>query len=450
MATLRWAACPPGRGGVLAEYSTANPDGGTLTIEVRRDGSWLWIDDGQGECRVLAFPDTDVNAVLGKMSRVEQLPSVAGYLGYMSELGLTLIAHEQFQRSFLNELLDPADAGVFYFRDVLGEIANQNPRTEYFARLGDAIPPSAFAALELGLATLWGQGIRSGPRPSIRHEADGGRCPPPGQPRARVDFTLFRPEGGGWVPCGSEAPPHTSGAISEIANSGYDVGEWAARSRELGPSYAARWGEILGVMANGAPIPPGREPFSWLLRLQTACALLLAHVDGGAWHTSFRRRALIHLALGPVDWATQAAIVALYHVAATTPEARDEIEHLFHFLKGNASSRGYTCYAAALATLWLDLGPVLSHPDAVRAWGREAWNGGPQDVEVIADLDLAGYAAHVAGGSPPIQEWERRLQADPTLQQARQLEHQRAVVRMQLAHADPASDQGMALVRSFP
>jgi hypothetical protein len=237
--------------------------------------------------------------------------------------------------------------------------------------------------------------------------------------------------------------------ISEIANTGYDVREWAARARELGPSYLPRWGEILGVMANGAQIPPGRDPFSWMIRLQTASALVLAQLDGG-WLGSHRRRALIHLALGPVDWAVQAAIVALHFVASTTPEAREEVEHLFHFLKENAATRGYTCYAAALSTLWLDLGPGRQDPNAIKAWGREAWNGGPQDVETIADLDLAGYATRIATGGAPIAEWEARLSADPSLQRARHIEHQRAVARIQLAHCDPASDQGMALIRSFP
>jgi hypothetical protein len=449
MANISWSRMPPGRGGVLSELVTPNPEGGTLTIEVRRDGSWLWIRDDQGECRVLAFPDTDVNGVLRKMSGVRDLPSVANYLSYMSQLSLTLIAHEQFQHSFLNELPDPADAGCFYFKDVLGEIANGNQQTDYFARLGDPIPPSAIAARDLALKQLWAEGRCSGPLPAIRHEADRGQCPKPEQSRAKVDFTLFRLADETWVPCGPEAPPETAGAISQIANSGYDVREWAARASELGPGYLPRWGEILGVMANGAPIPAGRDPFSWLLRLQIASALVLAHMDGG-WQQSHRRRALIHLALGPVDWAVQAAIVALHYVASTTAEARDEVEQLFHFLKGNAASSGYTCYAACLATLWLDLGPRRQDTAVIKAWGRQAWNGGPQDVERIAGVDLCGYATHIALGGQPIPEWEGRLHSDPSMQEARHFEHQRAVVRLQLAHCDPASEQGMALIRSFP
>src|SRR5688572_33334 len=114
MASISWSAQPPARGGVLAQYVCVTPDGVRLTIEIRAGGSWLWIED-DGGVRVLAFPDTDVNGVLGKLSRVEALPSTSSYLTHMSQLGVSLVAHEQFERTFVNTLPPPGDAVFFYF-----------------------------------------------------------------------------------------------------------------------------------------------------------------------------------------------------------------------------------------------------------------------------------------------------------------------------------------------
>jgi hypothetical protein len=157
----------------------------------------------------------------------------------------------------------------------------------------------------------------------------------------------------------------------------------------------------------------------------------------------------LHLALGPVDWAVQAAIIALYQLACETPEPRDEIEQLFYFLKGCAAGRGFTCYAPALAILWLHLGPRRIEADALRAWGNEAWFGGTDEVEGHGGLDLIGYAEHISGGAEPIAEWEARLEQDPSLRHAMHIQLGRAELRAQLRQLDPASDQAMGLLRSF-
>ena len=446
MADISWGRRPPGRGGVVDEIWCRNPAGGTLTLEVRADGSWLWVQDEEGECRVLQFPETDIDSVLEKMSGIDDLPTTSNYLLYMSRLGLTLIAHEQFRKMFVNELHDPGDGGYFYFRDVLGEVEAGSDRPEFSANLGDPIPPSAKAALRRALEEHAARTGRA--MPVVRWDVDSRQVPSPDTPRAKLDFCIFELEGGWPKPCGPKPADDVVTAISEVADTGYSVLEWGARAAEIAPRFASRWGEVLGVMAYGAPAPPGRDPFSWWIRVQTAAALVLANLDSG-WQGSARRRALIHLALQPVDWVVQAALCALYYVATTTPEARDEVEDLFAFLKTNAASTGYTTYAPALSFLWLWLGPRKIEEFALRQWGGEAWQGGPQYVKIIRGLDLAAYAEQLFMGGPRVAEWDAQLESSTTTRDAFDRESKRAELRARLQTLDPASDAGMELIRAF-
>ena len=401
------------RGGVLAQYGCVTPDNVQLTIEIRQRGSWLWIED-DGGTRVLAFPDTDVHAILGKLSGIEALPSTSTYLQHMTQLGLTLIAHEQFEHTFLNTLPSPGDAVYFFFSDVLGDLYGGSTQDSFHAQLGDPAPPSATAALRLGLAALGYENGPRGPSPRVTYDDSRPQSPPPHEPRARVDFTLFHRTPTGWQPAVPPPDGEAVQAIGEIAHTGYDVREWARRAESIGPRFATRPDRLVSVIAHGAPLPQGREPFDWLLRVQTAAALALAYLDDG-WIGSRRRRALFHLALGPVDWAVQAAVIALHHVAVTVPGTRDDIEQLFAFLMGNAAERGYTCYAMALATLWLQLEPRRVPVERLRAWGREAWQGGPKQVVPEPGIDYA----------------------------------MRARVREALRGMDPTSDEGTRWLASF-
>ncbi len=414
MASIRWSPQPPARGGVFAQYVSTTPDGVRLTIEIRAGGSWLWIED-DGGTRVLAFPDTDVNGVLGKLSGVEELPSTSTYMIHMSKLGVSLVAHEQFERAYVNMLPPPGDAVYFYYSDVLGDLHRGSARDSFHAQLGDPAPPSATAALRLGLQALGFENGPRGPSPRIGYADDNPQWPDPRRPRARLDFTLFHRTPAGWQPAVPPPDPGTVQAIAEIANTGYAVPEWAERAAQLGPRFGGRPDALVSVLAHGAPLPRGREPFDWLMRVQTVAALVLAYLDGG-WFGSRRRRALFHLALGPVDWPVQAAIIALHHVAQTIPETRDDIEQLFVLLQGNAARNGYTCYAPALATLWLQLGPRRIAVEELRRWGREAWSGGPR-----------GPLAH-----------------DGSEQEAA-----RAVIREALQGLDPVSDEGMRMIAAF-
>src|SRR5262249_42784279 len=102
--------------------------------------------------------------------------------------------------------------------------------------------------------------------------------------------------------------------------------------------------------------PPGvarvDRPAAWVYRVQVAAALVLAHLDGG-WEESVRRKALLALANGPMDWTVDAALVALAALARDEEDAAEEIAGLFRALRGSTAADGTVSYYPAL--LWCSL-----------------------------------------------------------------------------------------------
>ena len=124
--------------------------------------------------------------------------------------------------------------------------------------------------------------------------------------------------------------------------------------------------------------------------MQIASALTLAALDRGWDALSTRRRALYSLALGPVDWSVTAAAIALAHIARTEPATGQDVLNLFAYLRQQAGRVGYTTYAAPLSMIWLRLAEARQGEaglEGIRAWGREAWGGGPQRDDADALLN---------------------------------------------------------------
>jgi tetratricopeptide (TPR) repeat protein len=141
--------------------------------------------------------------------------------------------------------------------------------------------------------------------------------------------------------------------VAELAAQPYRLDAWwglARRlARELGPQ---RVDDLLATMV----YPPGAahadRPAAWVYHVQAAAALVLAHVDEG-WEGSLRRKALLALANGPMDWTVDAALVALSALARSEEDAASEIDRLFRSLRQNLPADGEACYFPAL--MWCSL-----------------------------------------------------------------------------------------------
>jgi hypothetical protein len=100
--------------------------------------------------------------------------------------------------------------------------------------------------------------------------------------------------------------------------------------------------------------PEGMRAWTWIYGFQIAPAMLLAGWDCG-WAGSVRRRALVSLVNGPVDWTVNAALLALTQIALDTPEATEEIRELFRDRIRAAPKQGAVCYVPVLACCSLQL-----------------------------------------------------------------------------------------------
>jgi len=110
--------------------------------------------------------------------------------------------------------------------------------------------------------------------------------------------------------------------------------------------------DVLSSVTAGPPPQPEKwMAWNWIRAVQFAATLVLSKWDGG-WVGSVRRKALLSLARGPVDWTTEAAITALGQVCReeTLPaEAKEEIVAVLRELANALPDRGHCCYPYALA-----------------------------------------------------------------------------------------------------
>lgn len=179
--------------------------------------------------------------------------------------------------------------------------------------------------------------------------------PDPRVARAQTDYLLWEYEH--TEPKLAIAPPseEVAEAVSQIAAQNYRLSTWYQQAgqlaRKLGPANVE---QLLAVMVY-PPLPPFPIPsWIWMQHLQVAAALTIAQIDSG-WDQSVRKRALTAVALGPLDWTIEAAIIALTEVARTTPEALMDVVAIFDQLFDEIPNEGYCCYQRALIENYLRL-----------------------------------------------------------------------------------------------
>jgi hypothetical protein len=171
--------------------------------------------------------------------------------------------------------------------------------------------------------------------------------PDPRVPKGQVDFVAWVYEGTTARAAIGEPDPRVAEAIAAIARQRYHLSTWAeaagAAAMQFGPAWAQH---LVAVMLHPPAAPEHLHPLDWVPRMQLAATLVIACGPGGL-------RTLQTLALGPVDWIVDAAIVALGELALRNPAARGEVEQLFAHLRAQIPAEGYTCYAYPLACTWL-------------------------------------------------------------------------------------------------
>lgn len=171
------------------------------------------------------------------------------------------------------------------------------------------------------------------------------QTPDPRQPRAPVDFTLWAYDDNEAHPNVPPPPTHVAEAVARVARMPYSRESWWYAARKA--ATEAGGADAIPALAATMVHPPARPDdipwWSWLYRVQIAAAFAIARTEEG-WAASQRRRALLSLANGPMDWAVDAAVVALSVIAQEDESAAPEVARLFRDLRQRAPRPGHVCY----------------------------------------------------------------------------------------------------------
>jgi tetratricopeptide (TPR) repeat protein len=249
-------------------------------------------------------------------------------------------------------LPSPSDAFVKMLRKVARSMEDQpsEPEAGPFTlnyRVSGPEAPSNRLAFEL-LARRLGQPIELAVTIEAIPEPD------PRRPLGRVSYQLWRYEETEPIPVLPPPSDEVAQAVAAIATGDYDLASWAGSAAHLGRSIGAeRVDDLLGVMVHPPLAPDPFTPWDWVLRIQFAAALTVTGLDEG-WARSLRRKVLVSLVNGPMDWSVEAAIIALSQLAAADPEVAADALEIFRARFRNLPDRGYTCYAVPLVLAMLE------------------------------------------------------------------------------------------------
>gem|GEM_PF-1353476 len=176
------------------------------------------------------------------------------------------------------------------------------------------------------------------------------QTPDPRLPRCWVDYLLWKYDD--IRPRVAVAPPapEISHAVAEIAAQPYRLDAWWVITRRLAQHLGCeKVDDLLAAMVYPPGVAQVDRPAQWVYRVQVAAALTIAQLDDG-WENSVRKKTLLALANGPMDWTVDAALVALAALAREEEDIAGEVATLFKNLR-----EGSEQFSFHPALLWCSL-----------------------------------------------------------------------------------------------
>ena len=245
-------------------------------------------------------------------------------------------------------LPSPVDASINAIRNLAAQEKNLQPGAQLQLSASGLESPSVLLAWEELCR-------RRGWTAALELRCDVQQDPDPRLPIPEVGVALWTWEGNQPVAQFSPEFPDLGELVAQVARTPFDADAWAAAFQQMRRSGLelsdAQTGDLACWMLEPPPGPADIDPWDWVLRFQTACALGMA--AQGGWQGSVRRAALTKILLGVMDWPVAASAVALSWIARQEPELSEEIQHWFALRFQNRPSRGYCCYQDAVLRCWL-------------------------------------------------------------------------------------------------
>lgn len=178
--------------------------------------------------------------------------------------------------------------------------------------------------------------------------------PDPRLPVGDVAFSLWRREGEVLVAAMGPPPAALRNAIAALAARPFHRRRaWAEASRLARSMRAEDAAAILACAVHPPPTPDGLTPHAWLPRVQLAVAFTVAQLAcDEPWERSARRAALRSLLLGPMDWTTESAIVAVTALVVDEPITQTEMHAAFARLLAARPDAGACPWETTLLYEW--------------------------------------------------------------------------------------------------
>lgn len=261
---------------------------------------------------------------------------------------------DEYSRKLLLNLLpywgraaEPRDALANLLRKAMGRA---EPPVEFKVELTDVEAPSNLVAARLAL-----------PGCQVQLRYLHVSTPDPREPVEACEFSLWRREGEILVPAFDPPDPAIQEKVEQLAAQPYNLRRWWAQASQLAAELGSdALSQLLASLTwPGRPPAALPDPLAWTTRSQTATTFVLAHLDDG-WEGSLRRRVLYSLLLGPRDWTTESAIIALSLIGQNEPVLSWDIHQAFRKLDAAKAKDGFVCYEKVLIEGWQQL-PCL-HP----------------------------------------------------------------------------------------
>lgn len=239
---------------------------------------------------------------------------------------------------------EATEATINVARQLIEDFAqrpHEIPDSEVEVTLSALEPPSALAAASAEFrAAGWPQA------PTFKVEKVGK--PDPRRPYGQVDYILWTYQGNNPHPGYPPAAPQVAAAVSRLATQEYRMSQWSQWGRglaqELGPVPVE---QLLGAMIHPPAGPAGVKAWDWAIRCQLAAAFIIAGRQAG-WAGTERRRVLLSLARGPLDWSVEAALIALAAIAKEEPSSVPEIAELHLDRYRGTPDEGAVCWMPTL------------------------------------------------------------------------------------------------------
>ncbi len=175
--------------------------------------------------------------------------------------------------------------------------------------------------------------------------------PDPREPIIDIAYSLWKYDGINATPALPAPTEKTSGLVADLAGKPFEK-IWPVASRIAADLSESDIESLLSVIVHPPQIKGEFDEQDWISRVQYSALAVIANLPGN-WNNSQKREALFSALLGPRDWATEAAIVALTKLTEQKPVIADEVHNAFLKLQNAIPKTGACNYEYALYSNWL-------------------------------------------------------------------------------------------------